>query len=510
MKLTKSTVTVRLLLYVAIFIVLNILAAKAFFRLDFTADSRYTLSQSTIDILKDLENPVTITAYFSKNLPPEQQRIATDLKDMLSEYKSNSSNIEYEFVNPNVDEETQQEVANLGIFPLDIPTRERDEIKVVRGFMGVIVKLGTRQEVIPIIQSTSGMEYALSSSIKKLWVIDKPRIGFLQGHGEPGLDMMQQSLRELETLYEVDTFSLDGNLNAWADFKTIVVLGPTQMIPPEHLAELDKFLESGGRLMVGINAVGGSLQAQTPWDRVNTGLDTWLNQKGIVVEQAFLTDVKSATINIQRQQGFFVVSQPMRFPYFPAISNFIEHPITKGLEEILIQFGSPITIVDTDTNLSIQPLATTTDQSGKIAPPAFFDPDKQWTNQDFAYGVQNIAVTAEGNFGGGTESKMVVVADGDFPLNPPQQQVPPDNINLFVNAIDWLTDDTGLIDLRTSGVASRPLEKLIDNDDETSVKRNIVKYGNFLIPILIVIVFGIVRFQRQRTRRLKWMAEDYS
>ncbi|MDX2249362.1 MAG: Gldg family protein [Bacteroidia bacterium] len=510
MKLTKSTVTIRLFLYAAAFVVLNLLAAKVFFRLDFTADRRYTLSQSTKDIVKAVEEPVTITAYFSRNLPPELSKTATDLKDILAEYKSYSPNIEYEFIDPGDNEETQQEATQAGIFPLDISARERDQIKVVRGFMGVLIKMGNRQEVIPLIQSASGMEYSLSSGIKKLSVTEKPKVGFLQGHGEPGPEQLQQVMAELSNLYEIDTFTLSSNPEAWSAFKTVVILGPSRMIPQEDLAALDQFLASGGRLMIGINAVGGDLQAQQPWDRVNTGLDTWLSQKGIVVEQTFLTDVKSATINLQRRQGFFVVTQPVPFPYFPTISNFNDHPITQGLEEVLIQFGSPITIVNQDTALKITPLAMTTEQSGKIAPPTFFDPEKQWTTDDFVYGVQNIAVTAEGKFEGEVSSKMVVVGDGDFPLNPPQQQISPNNINLLVNAIDWLTDDTGLIALRTSGVDSRPLEKLIQDDDETVVMRNLVKYSNFFIPILIVIVFGVVRFQRQRNRRLKWMAEDYS
>ncbi|MEZ4826834.1 MAG: Gldg family protein [Bacteroidia bacterium] len=510
MRITKSTVTIRLLLYVGIFVVLNLLAARVFFRLDFTADQRYTLSQSTQDILKNLDDLVTISAYFSSNLPPELKQTSSDLKDMLAEYKSISPNIEYEFIDPGDNEETQQEALQAGIFPLDISAREKDQIKVVRGYMGVQIRMGSQQEVIPLMQSASGMEYALSSNIKKLSVTNKPKIGFLQGHGEPGLDQLQQAMEELTNLYEVDTFSLSQGADAWTQFKTVIILAPDQMFSPEDLASLDMFLASGGRLLVGLNAVGGDLQAQRAWDKIDTGLDSWLIEKGILVEQAFLTDVKSATISLQRRQGFFVVSQPVPFPYFPAISNFADHPITQGMEEVIIQFGSPVNIVGKDTSVRIVPLAMTTDQSGKIAPPTSFNPDKQWTTQDFVYGVQNIAVAAEGKFGGEVSTRMVVVGDGDFPLNPPQQQISPNNVNLLVNAVDWLTDDTGLIALRNSGVESRPLEKLIQEDDETAFLRSLVKYGNFFIPILIVIVFGIFRFQRQRAKRLKWMAEDFS
>jgi gliding-associated putative ABC transporter substrate-binding component GldG len=514
MKLTKSTITIRLLLYIGIFLALNLVAGQLFFRLDFTADKRYTLSNSTKDILKSLgeqDKLVTITAYFSRNLPPELSRIGEDLKDLLAEYESYSDGrVVYEFIDPAANEEAEQKAGQAGIFPLDIQARERDEIKVVRGYLGAVIKMGNQQEVIPVIQSGSGMEFMVSSNIKKLSVTNKPKVGILQGHGEPGLDRLQQAVGLLETLYEVDTFSLASDPNAWSNFKTVVVLAPSETFPPEHLAAMDQLLASGGRLLLGLNAVGGDLQGQQMWDKTNTGLENWLSQKGIVVEQAFLTDVQCAQIQVQRRQGFFVVNQPAAFPYFPRITNFPDHPITQGLEEVLLQFASPITVANADSGINITPIAQTTEQSGKIPPPTFFNTDKEWTTQDFAYGVQYAGVAMEGKIKGETESKMVVISDGDFPLNRGQQQIAPDNVNLLVNSIDWLTDDTGLIELRTRGVITRPLEKLIDNDDDTANTRTLIKYLNFFLPILIVIIFGILRFQRQNRKKKQWMAEDYS
>ena len=101
---------------------------------------------------------------------------------------------------------------------------------------------------------------------------------------------------------------------------------------------------------------------------------------------------------------------------------------------------------------------------------------------------------------------MVVIGDGDFmqngdPRQPHQQS--PDNISLFVNAIDYLSDDTGLVDLRTKGITSRPLEQL---DDST---RAFVKWLNVLLPILIVVLIGIIRMQQQRNLRIKRMEEGY-
>ena len=327
MKFTRSTITIRLLLYIGIFLVLNLVANQLYFRLDFTADKRYTLSKSSKDIVKTLgqeDKLVTVTAYFSKNLPPELSQVGEDLKDLLAEYESYSDGrLVYEFIDPTTSNEKEQKAAQAGVSALNIQARENDAISVVRGYLGAIIKLGNQQEVIPVIQSTSGLEFLISSSIKKLSVSNKPKIGILQGHGEPGLEFLQQAMLQLGTLYEVDTFSLASNPNAWSNYKTVVVLGATQQFPPEHLAALDQLLASGGRLFMGLNSVGGDLRGQAPWDKTNTGLENWLSPKGIVVEQVFLTDVKFFPgISIPRRQGPFTVNVPVDFPYFPMISNF--------------------------------------------------------------------------------------------------------------------------------------------------------------------------------------------
>ncbi|MBL7865267.1 MAG: hypothetical protein JNK10_10340, partial [Cyclobacteriaceae bacterium] len=96
--------------------------------------------------------------------------------------------------------------------------------------------------------------------------------------------------------------------------------------------------------------------------------------------------------------------------------------------------------------------------------------------------------------------------DGDFMVSGSRQQgrsLQPDNVSLLVNAIDWLSDDTGLIDLRTKGVTSRPIAQLEDST------KTIIKYANFLLPILLVVGYGLVRMQQNRMTRLKRMAENY-
>jgi len=101
---------------------------------------------------------------------------------------------------------------------------------------------------------------------------------------------------------------------------------------------------------------------------------------------------------------------------------------------------------------------------------------------------------------------MVVVADGDFGVNGEGrqgQQLQPDNVSLMVNSIDWLSDDTGLIELRTRGVTMRPLKQTEEGT------KTLLKYLNFLLPIILIIIYGVLRMQHNRNLRVKRMEEGY-
>lgn len=113
-----------------------------------------------------------------------------------------------------------------------------------------------------------------------------------------------------------------------------------------------------------------------------------------------------------------------------------------------------------------------------------------------------LAAAFEGVFSGDAPTRMVVIADGDFPLTTSQRR-PPDNINLISNAIDWLSDDTGLVSLRTKGVTSRPLDELSDGS------KTVIKYANFLLPVLLAIGYGLYRYQQNRMIRIKRMSDLY-
>ena len=169
----KTSLYISVALIAGILILANLLSSDYFLRLDFTEDQRYTLSQATEDILDELAEPVTVTAYFSEDLPPDIARTKSDFRDMLVEYANTSDNmVVYEFVNPNDDPEIEQEAMQNGISPVLVNVRDQDEISQKRAFLGAVIQMGEKQEVIPFVQPGAAMEYTLSTNIKKISAVD--------------------------------------------------------------------------------------------------------------------------------------------------------------------------------------------------------------------------------------------------------------------------------------------------------------------------------------------------
>ncbi len=500
----KQKLLITTFLTIGIVLVINFLSSEINFRLDFTDERQYTLSKATLDILKSLEEPVTIKAYFSRDLPANVAKTRQDFQDLLIEYANRSDGmIAYEFINPNESESTEQLAMQNGVQQVMINIREKDQVKQQKAFLGATLSLGGKREVIPLVQPGTAMEYALSTSLKKLSIDRKPVVGFIQGHGEPPVGEMGQAREQLAVRYDVQELKLD-SVEIPSAIRTVVLIRPTDSIPFLHLQRIDVFLARGGRLLIAMNRVQGNLQ-QSFGSAINTGLETWLARKGLIVADAFIVDAKCGAVNVQQQQGFFTMQHQVSFPFLPAIAKFANHPVSKGLETVFLEFASPVNYIG-DTTKRFTPLAFSSAQSGSMSAPLRFDIGKKWSEADFQQPNIPVAGILEGKLSGNARTRMVVIGDGDLVVNGAGQQprrLQPDNISLVVNSIDWLSDDTGLIELRTKGVTSRPIYEL---DDTT---KSILKYGNFSLPILIVVVYGLIRLQRNRMTRLKRMSENY-
>ena len=507
--LTRKKVQNSIILIFGIIVLVNLIASRFYFRLDYTEDQRYSLSDATKNILSSIDEPITITAYFSEDLPPDIAKVRQDFRDMLVEYASYSGGqIVYEFVNPSESQETEMKAQQSGIRPIMINVRERDQMKQQRAYLGALIQMGDKKEVIPFIQPGAAMEYDLSSNIKKLAVTEKPSIAFLQGNGEPTLSAMNQLNQQLSILYNIETVQFSDTTGGIpSKYKTLVIIAPKDTIPERYFAYLDNFLAGGGRIMIALNRVEGDL-SNGMGKKIYTGLSDWLNNKGVDIEQNFIVDANCSSVMVRQQQGMFVMNTPIKFPYIPIISNFIKHPITEGLEAVILPFVSSIVVSPKDTNLTIYPFAFSSKKSGLQTPPLYFDVMKNWSAADFGLSSLPVAVIVEGKIVGQMNSKMVVFSDGDFIINGEGQQaqkLQEDNVNLAANAIDWLSDDTGLIELRTKGVTARPLDASLEEGT-----KSLLKYLNFLLPLIIVILYGIVRFQFRRNIRNKLMNVKYA
>ncbi len=125
------------ILVAGIVVLLNLLSDTFFLRLDFTADKRYTLSKATKDILKNLSRPVTVKAYFTRDLPPNIATTRRDFKDLLTEYSRISRGmVQFTFIDPNQSPESEQEAARSGVQPLIIDSREKRQNCPEKGVPG--------------------------------------------------------------------------------------------------------------------------------------------------------------------------------------------------------------------------------------------------------------------------------------------------------------------------------------------------------------------------------------
>ena len=444
----KQTVITRAIIIMGILILINLIGDNFYFRLDFTADKRYTLSNASKEIIQDLEDVITITAYITKDLPP-QMNIRRDFEDLLIEYETRSDgNIVYEFINPNQSRELEAEAQQNGIAPLMINIRESDQVKQLRVYMGAVLEMGDKSEVIPVIQPGSSMEYSLTTSIKKLAAADKQKIAFIEGHNESPLEASGQLMNQLSILYDVESYNMTDTLEIPAKYKTILIVDPKDTIPDSHFQKLNNFIRNNGRVFIAYNNLAANLSQGVLQTGPEIGLGNWLRQLGVNLGSQYVIDNNAGAVTVQQRQGPIVFNTQVKFPYFPIIGNFADHPVSKGIESLMLPFVSPISL-NVDSAVQVTPLALSSEYSGLQNSPVYVDINRQWELNDFNNGNQPVAVALEGPIMGADNTRIVVISNSSFMINglgQQQREQNADNINFASNAIDWLSDDTGLVE----------------------------------------------------------------
>jgi gliding-associated putative ABC transporter substrate-binding component GldG len=519
-------------------IFVNVIGVKSFGRLDLTRDGQYTLAGATEDALRRLQDPVTVKAYFTKDLPPPYSTNARYVRDLLDEYfNAGKGYFRYEFIDPTEEETSEDkakkkevkhdifgrqvreatsiesELQTLGIPPVQVQAREDDKLEVKRAYMGLAIKYGDKSEVIPVVQQTQKLEYDLTTLIRKLTRVKTPKIIIARAEGS--LDVEKEAGRIyglLGQLYDVSTQDLNTDSALGEDVDGIVVLGGKEPFTEDAQKSIDQFVVSGRSAAFLMDSIKPELSTLQSED-ANHGLHDLLSRYGVQIESGLALDVACATMTVQRQQGFMRIAQPVQFPFIPmAQPTDPDHPLTRGMSEVALPFTSPLTInVGEGSALTAQSLLKTSEKAWVTDAPYNLDPFQRWT-QDKVTSQRSLdlLVTVAGVFPSafapetddaqsqsseGAKGRILVAGTSAFLGDQFMSGV---NQALALNLIDWLLLDEGLLKMRSRGLAGAKLDE--DLEDST---RNLVRYSNMVGVPLIFVLFGVFRWRRREARRDK-------
>src|SRR5690606_20161204 len=159
----------------------------------------------------------------------------------------------YRFVNPNENEAEEQNAQEKGIRPVMVNVTQKDQASQLRAYMGATLQMGDKTEVIPLVQPGAGVEYALTTAIKKLSVDERPKVPFLHGHGEAGSAEIVQVMEQLSVLYDPEDYTITDTTVIPTFSRSIAIINPVDSFPQSHLAQLDQYLNAGGHLFVALS-----------------------------------------------------------------------------------------------------------------------------------------------------------------------------------------------------------------------------------------------------------------
>jgi len=274
----------------------------------------------------------------------------------------------------------------------------------------------------------------------------------------------------------------------------------------------------GGTVAFLLNKVEANLQNRNgrPLD---LNLDDMLEAYGVRVNTDLVRDAQCANISVMQQQFGFNIQSQVPFPYLPLVSNFSkDNTMVKDLQGMILVFASTVDTVNVASRgLRAEVLVRSSKQSGRLTGQFMYDPLERYTREMFPEHELPLAVLVEGSFHSAFSGKPVpadtavgslpptsspltqspatriaVVGDGDFPRD---QYGNRENLTFFVNMVDYLVDDAGLITIRSKDLAAPPLEQVSDGTKKA------VKYADLIFPPALVLGYGLVRWRMRKARK---------
>lgn len=518
-KLNFMYTTVGVLIVIGIVILANILVQRFFVRWDLTEGNVYSLSKASKEIMRELDDIVTVKVYFSPNLPSPYNNHEQFIRDQLDEYYAYShGNLQYEFINPDESEETKQDAQQMGIAPVQVQVIDKDRFEVKQAYMGLVIMYEEKREVMPFIQNLNSFEYDMTSAIQRIIAESKPKIAFLRGHEEPDLGDLRL---ELEKQYEIVELTIEGEKTVPIDIQALIIHSPKSALSEWEIYAIDQYIMQGGKVAFLIDKVVANLQTISAQVQ-QLGIDQWLATYGIRINDDLVYDAQNQPITIQQQNGPFVMRSQVNYPFIPLCRNFNpENVMVSDMEVVSFPFVSTIdTTLTVEKGYQIEVLARTSEYSGTQSGRFSINPTEKIPKESYTEQFLPIAAVVKGKFKShfadtgapmpdtddtlstnlpisevipeaSAENRLIVVGDGEFTQGSA-------GMILLMNMIDWMTQGEGLISIRSRGVSDRPLKEVSEGT------KGFVKFINLLGMPLLVIIIGIIYWmiRRQRKRRV--------
>ena len=470
---------IQLVTVVGILIALNILSGFFFTRFDLTSEKRYTLSETSKDLLKNLDDVVYLKVYLEGELPAGFRRLRDGTREMLDEFRAfSNNNIEYEFINPSnqPDEKSRTELyrqlSKQGLMPTNIQIKSEDGVEQKLIFPGAIMTYRGEETALQLLKSQMGaapeqmlnsstedLEYEITNAIRKLTSVRAESIGFVEGHGELSSRQVADMAKSLSEYYRLERVSINGNLNSlvsraqgdsgiviFPKYKAIIIAKPDIAFSEEDKFMIDQYIMYGGRVLWLVDPVFCDMDSlryasSTMAIPQSTNLEDMLFKYGVRVNTDLLQDARCAAI--PGPSGY--VGDQLQWAlqpwvFFPIVIPKSEHPIVRNLNGIKLEFTSSLDTVG-KKNIKKTVLLSTSDKTRALRTPTQVSLDvmieepkpEQFNKQHLA-----VAVLLEGKFEsvfknrlttmikesrdiqfreGGKYTKMIVVSDGDIMRN---------------------------------------------------------------------------------------------
>ena len=539
-------------------LLLNVLGNYFYKRFDLTQDKRFTLSAEAKKIVDYVDSPIIVDVFLKGNFPPEFRRLQSETEQLLEEFSAYNSNIKFDFINPTEkgNEAFQSQFEKFGLTPAQISVTESGKQSTELVYPWALAHHDGKTVKIPLLKNQLGatseervnsslqnLQYAFADGFKKLATQKSKKIAVLKGNGEYDDRYIADFFATLREYYFIAPFTLDSvatnpekTLDALNGFDLIVAAQPTEPFSDAEKYVLDQFIMNGGKSLWLMDAT--QMQMDTiSGNMFAFGKDLNLNdfffKYGIRINPNLVKDVYSAPIVLA--SGDEREAQYNRYPWFfsPLSSSANNHPIVSNIEAVKFDYASAI---DTLPNNIKKTVLLSTSPISKIVGlpfPIDFDVEipknLQVVNEgpnpnEYNAGEIPLAVLLEGQFTSafknrvkplklnvkniddGKPSKMVVISDGDIIKNQLQGNRPLElgfdkmtnqfygNKEFLLNTVNYLLDDSGLINIRTRQIAVPFLDP-----QKTVEQRSKWQTLNLLLPLGLLALFGIAfNFYRKR------------